>query len=451
MLDGISIRTRIAGAFAAVLLALLAALGCFTYKFVSGQLNDSLRTALEVRANDLRTVAIENPLQGRRDPAFSSFDEGFAQVIEADGSLSLDTLSHNRRHASPVLNPDELDPSAASGYFERDIPGLEGTTLLLAERADRRMVIVGASKDDQTEALRILATGLLVGSPLAILISSLAGWAIAGRALRPVAAMRERADEITLSRSGERLPLPTVKDEIHELGQTLNGMLDRIERGLQREREFVADASHELRTPLTNLIAELELAQRPGRNEAELRAAIDSTAEETERLSRLAADLLALARNDGAQLPATTETVPLAPLLRALASRFGARLGGRSLVIDCDPALRITANKGALEQAIGNCVDNALRHGGGEIRVLARRGEVSTRIEIGDHGAGFPPKFVAGAFERFSRPDSGRVAGGHGLGLAIVRAIAESHGGSATIVSDGPGATVRIELPRDDA
>ena len=124
---------------------------------------------------------------------------------------------------------------------------------------------------DREEALAGLAGAFLIGGPIALLLASGLGYLLAGRALAPVEAMRRRAAEITLERSGERLPLPRADDEIHDLGATLNTMLDRIEASLERERVFVADASHELRTPLAILRTELELAERQRRSPEELR------------------------------------------------------------------------------------------------------------------------------------------------------------------------------------
>ena len=143
-----------------------------------------------------------------------------------------------------------------------------------------------------------------IGGPVALLLASLAGYVLAGAALRPIEAMRRRAQEISTASLDERLPVPAARDEVARLGETLNAMLARIEDGLARERRFVADASHELRTPLALLKTELELALRRARSPEELQAAIESAAGETDRLARMADDLLLLARSDQGQLAA---------------------------------------------------------------------------------------------------------------------------------------------------
>ena len=153
--------------------------------------------------------------------------------------------------------------------------------------------------DDRQEALDSLGRLLLIGGPVALALASLAAYVAAAAALRPVERMRRRAAEIHAGEPGARLPVPPADDEIGRFGTTLNGMLERLdssyarlEQSLAREREFVSDASHELRTPLATLKAELDLALRGERDAADLRAAVGSAAEETDRLIRLAEDLL---------------------------------------------------------------------------------------------------------------------------------------------------------------
>ena len=229
-------------------------------------------------------------------------------------------------------------------------------------------------------------------------------------------------------------------------------MLDRIEASLERERVFVADASHELRTPLAILRTELELADRQGRSPEELRAALRSAGEEADRLSQLAEDLLVIARSDRDGLPVARERVELKELLERVRDRFSSRAGGagREIVISAPAHAPADLDPLRIEQALGNLVDNALRHGAGPIRLTASHNGDSAELEVSDAGDGFPPEFEPDAFERFTRADEGRSGGGAGLGLAIVRAIAAAHGGTVAIARlDGMGATIRISLPAE--
>jgi two-component system OmpR family sensor kinase len=327
----------------------------------------------------------------------------------------------------------ELDASV-----EGDAPARAGET-----RASER-------EESFDEALDSLGALLLVGGPAALLLASLAGYAAAGAALRPVEAMRRRASEISASGPEERLPVPAANDELRRLGQTLNEMLARIEATLERERRFVDDASHELRTPLALHKAELELALRHGDGEAELRAAIASGLEEVDRLAQLATDLLVVARSGEGDLQVSAEPVRVGELLAAVAKRFEARASesGRSLTVGEGGDLRVSGDRLRLEQALTGMVDNALRHGRGAVRLWARAGDGTVELHVGDRGDGFPPEYLPRAFERLSRGDAARARGGSGLGLAIVAATARAHGGDAGAANDpGGGADVWIVVP----
>jgi signal transduction histidine kinase len=334
------------------------------------------------------------------------------------------------------------------------VRGIDETARLLAAPVStsegRLVVVVGSSLADRDEALRSLATLLLIGGPIALLLASLAGYGAAGAALHPVEAMRRRAAEISEGGPDERLPVPPAQDELRRLGQTLNEMLARIDATLARERRFIDDASHELRTPLALHKAELELALRQGESEEELRGAIASGLEEIDRLVQLAEGLLVAARSEEGGLDLTLETVPVAEVFDSVAERFGARTedAARPLVLDGDGGLEVRGDRHRLEQALTSMVDNAIRHGGGEVRLWATQNGEGVRLHVGDRGGGFPPEFLDRAFERFSRADASRGRGGSGLGLAIVEAIANAHGGGAGAGNDPTGgADVWIEIP----
>jgi signal transduction histidine kinase len=247
--------------------------------------------------------------------------------------------------------------------------------------------------------------------------------------------------------------VPDTDDEIARLGETLNDLLARLESARERERRFVADASHELRTPLALLRSELELAQRRPRSREELESALASAAEETERLSRLADDLLVLARADADGLALRREELRVRDLAERVGSRFERRASesGRTVDIGAPSGLEVVGDGARLEQALANLVDNALRHGEGDVRIAARADNGSVELHVLDEGAGFDDDFAAQAFERFSRADEARGNGGAGLGLAIVQAIAQAHGGTsfARNRDDRAGADVWLVLPTD--
>jgi signal transduction histidine kinase len=242
--------------------------------------------------------------------------------------------------------------------------------------------------------------------------------------------------------------VPDTHDELSRLAETLNELLARVEAGVQRQHRLIADASHELRTPLSQLLLRVDLALSRERTPRELRAALVGLQTDTQRLVRLANDLLLLARADDGQLPLHPQRLELRPLAEESARRFdeGARRRGREIRVDIEPALELDADRDRLAQALDNLLDNAIQHGDGTVTVSATAVGTTVAIEVRDEGPGFEEGFAVHAFDRFTTTDGGRSGYGTGLGLAIVAAIAGAHGGSAT-VQDGPGGHVRVELP----
>jgi heavy metal sensor kinase len=450
----VPIRLRVTLAFTAAMAVVLLAVGLFLYLRLEAQLDESINNGLRSRAGELSAFAhtSSRSLDSHKASLIEQ-DESFAQVLNQEGQVLDSTPQLADR---PVLTPAELKEAARSAVFvERSgLPGIDARARLLAAPIDtsrgRLIVVVGSSLADRNDAVDGLATLLLIGGPVALLLASLVGYAAARGALGPVESMRERAAAISAEAPDERLPVPPAKDELQRLGRTLNEMLARIDVTLARERRFVDDASHELRTPLALHKAELEVALKHGESEEELRAAIGSGLEEVDRLVQLAEDLLVVARAEDGGLAIESEPLAVAGLLTTLGERFEARAAeaGRTLVVDAGTDLVVRGDRLRLEQALTNMVDNALRHGEGEVRIWAAQNGRGIGLHVGDRGAGFPPEFVARAFERFSRGDAARGRGGSGLGLAIVETIAQAHGGHAGAANDGGGgADVWIEIP----
>jgi two-component system, OmpR family, sensor kinase len=410
------IRVRLSLAFAAAMAIVLAALGAFLYFQLRSSLDEQLEARLRAQASAAEAGAVVQR------------DENLAQMLDADGEVI-------RGFDRPLA-----EPATRERFVDRDVAGLDDNPyrLLVVPAEGGQTIVVGASLEDRDDALGGLLAAFLVGGPIALALSTLLGYLLAGALLRPVEDMRRRAAEISTDRAGQKLPLPHAHDEIFRLGTTLNEMLGRLEAGIARERRFVADASHELRTPLALLRTELELAQRRPRSPDELRAALDSAAEEVDRLTRLAEDLLVLARTDEGQLPLRREEIQVKDLLEAVAGRFN-----QNVEVGVRDGESIVGDRLRLEQALGNLVDNARRHGAGTIRLEAERRNDWMELRVSDQGPGFPPELLPHAFDRFTRGDEARERGGTGLGLAIVAAVATAHGGRA----HAAGSTVTIELP----
>ena len=441
------LRTRVTLVSAALMAVVLAATGAFVYLRLQTELRQAMDETLRSRAEAERLVVERSGVLPSDQP-----DDAFAQLIGSDGSL---IESSGSIAGEPALVAADI---AASALSERDAVTIEGEVvparMLAFPISQGRVLVVGASLDDQRQTLGRLATSLAVGGPLALVLAVGVTWLLVGWTLRPVESIRGQAAAISASDPGRRLPVPGTGDELARLAETLNAMLERLEEAIERERRFVDDASHELRTPLANLKAELDLALRRSRTADELERALRSAAEETDRLARLAEDLLVLARADRGRLPIRREPVDVARMVGGTVDTFAARASERGVGIDVRVPEELCADVDELRmrQALGNLLDNGLRYvpSGGRMRVAAERHDGSLRLEVRDTGPGFPPEFLPVAFEAFARPDASRSrpGGGTGLGLAIVAAVAEAHGG--TVEADnlpGGGAVVVLSIP----
>jgi heavy metal sensor kinase len=443
------LRVRLTAVFAVAMAVVLVGAGWFVYARVASDLQRALDQDLRSRAQDLTALVGHG---GSLDSTRGSLIEGgesFAELITPFDGRVIDSTAPIG--STVLLTPAELARARGGATFvERpSVPGLDEPARMLAVPRERGILVVGVTKENRAETLDSLRLWFLVGGALALVLASAAAYLLAGAALRPIEAMRRRAAEISTTTLGERLPVPPARDEVARLGETLNAMLDRIESGVERERRFVADASHELRSPLALLQAELELALRRERTPAELERAIRAAAAEADRLARIADDLLLLAQSDQGGLPLQLAPAGTDELLHATAGRFAARASaaGRELRVDGEAAT-VGVDRLRVEQALGNLVDNALRHGAGAVALEAVPAGTMVELHVVDQGAGFPPGFTQHAFERFSRPDEARADDGTGLGLAIVRTIAEAHGGNARLANRaGGGADVWLTVP----
>jgi two-component system, OmpR family, sensor kinase len=446
------IRARLTAAFALAMVVVIAVAALFIYLRLRSNLDETIDTGLQSRSDDVasliqRSTRLAEPGTSR----LVESEEGFVQILTSNGRF----IDGTTERPAPAISREEAIRSFESPeVFERPVPGIEGTARMLARPVmtdgGAVVIVTGASLQDRKEQLRALLASFIIGGPIAVLLASGVGYLLAAAGFAPVEAMRRRAARISLSHGGERLPLPAARDEIYRLGETLNEMLARMEASFERERRFVADASHELRTPLAVMKAELEAALRGRGDEAVVRESIVASLEETDHLTQLAEDLLLIARAADGRLPVRREEVDIRDLLERTQQRFAdrAREQGREIQVQADGDLTASVDPLRGRQALGNLVDNSLRHGSGAIRLSARQDNGAVEIDVSDEGPGFSAELIPRAFERFARGSTERARGGAGLGLAIVRAIAEAHGGTATIAQNSSGgATVRLHIP----
>jgi len=439
------IRLRLTLVFALAMAVVLLLAGWLVYARVSQSLSSALDQQLRSRAQDVSALVRREGRLRSTGGTLVEHGESFAQLLSANGTV-LDATTRSDR--TSLLPPRDFTRALRNPMFfnRSSAPELDESARLLAvpvQRGESRLVlVVGTTRESRAETLHSLRNAFLIGGPLALLLAALAGYGLAGAALRPIEAMRRRAADISASSLDDRLPVPPTRDEVSRLGETLNEMLTRIGDGLARERRFVADASHELRTPLALIKTELELALRRSRSTEELEAAIRGAAEDTERLSRIADDLLLLARAEQGRVPLRSEPVDVADVFETVAGRFRSRAESerRDLSVAAGDPLVVSADRSLLEQALANMVDNAFTHGAGRVSLRTEQRNGSTELHVLDEGKGFPADFLHHAFERFSRAQK-TTADGSGLGLAIVETIAEAHGWDARAANAPGGGT----------
>jgi two-component system OmpR family sensor kinase len=449
------IRLRLALAFAAAA-ALLFALGgwLFSGALAAAQLSviDSQLTAQLAQAarylpgngTGAQPATTANPVPG----------EYLTQVVDAAGRIR---GAGPDAGGTPLLTAAELGQAGHATVRATRTIDEESTRVTAAPLAGHPGLVAVAAVSlqaydaTQSQVLRELA----IGGGAFVAIAGLGAYWLARAALSPVERLRRQVAAVSERAGAAGVKVPQTRDEVAALARTMNDLLSRLQRALDRERAFVDDASHELRSPLAVLRGELELAGRPGRSPAELTAAVRDSAEEAERLSRITDDLLVLARGDAGQLDLRLTETDLRQLLTRSADHAAARLAAAQVTcqIDVPARTRACVDPDRIRQAIDNLLGNALRFApaGSVITIAAREDGPDLTIDVRDAGPGFPADFLPHAFERFRRPDTGRSrdGGGAGLGLAIVAAIAAAHGGTA-IARNGPGgggALVSLRLP----
>jgi signal transduction histidine kinase len=453
-----SVRGRLVAVYtlAALVLGLVGGV-VFTIQLRAG-LRASLDAALDARAEPLVDALREPgtpelPDAPETDPPRGSEPrlETITVVYRPDGTVASAAPPSVRASA---LSPSEVAAARTAPLRLTRMLGGEEVRLLATPvgRSDGQWVVaVGTDQGTAKEAADQVDRGLLIAGPILLVAVAAGAWLLSGAALRPVERLRADAEDLGAHNAAGRLTVPATEDEIAALARTLNALLDRLHRSLARQRDLVADAGHELRTPLAVLRTELELADRPHRSREELADAVSHARGEVDRLSRLADDLLFLARADGGAPLVDRRPTDLTALLgdAARAARAAARV---SLDVTAPDALVATVDAAAVRRAVDNLLANALAATppGGSVTLRAERSDSDVVVSVEDTGPGFPPEFLPVAFERFRRAEPSRSAayGGAGLGLAIVAEIAAAHGGTVSNANrpDG-GARVAIRLP----
>ena len=452
------VRWQLAAVSAGLTLGILLLFGAIVGNLAADRVRDDfsreMKGAVATLASQVQIVdTITNTLIVR-EPDLGDF------VSPNDASVRIYDARGQQLDASP--NAADLGPPVPGVH---EVGEMRVATVVLSSRRSGRIagyVQYGRNEQHIDSTIGRLWLFIAAGVIGATLLASLAGVAIARRAMRPISSLTATAR--TIAETGDpssHMPQPRADDEVGELARTLEQMLRSLdaarserEAALKRQREFVADASHELRTPLTSILANLELLQTTLRDadQDEERAMVDSALRSSGRMSRLVGDLLLLARADAGRIAARTHC-DLAEAAGNAAAEVAPTIGERQLQIENDRPLPVDGNPDELHRMVLNLLDNAVRHTppGSTIELRLRAEGSDAVVEVADDGPGVPAPLREQIFERFVRgdgPADTAVGGGSGLGLAIVAAVAKSHGGSAE-VSDSArgGARFRIRLP----
>ncbi|MEO3867841.1 ATP-binding protein [Nonomuraea sp. B12E4] len=432
------LRFRLTAAASAVLALALALSAWVLLSVLDRALMDTVDETTIQQAQAVRVAADANTLTS----PITTHDGTIVQVIDAQGRITHVTYGTDR--LVPLL-----DARARAGVLAQGRPttldgrpyAIPGFLRVVVLSADHGQTVVAARPIGEIQtSLATAARVLLIGTPALVVLLAVASWLMIGRTLRPISALRKGAADITDTARSRRLPVPQSHDEVRSLATTLNGMLARLEEAEQRQRALVSDAAHELRSPLASIRLQLEVALGHPEGQQWPETA-EGVLEDTMRLSRLAEDLLALARLDErGGVPARREPVELDDVVRQTVDRYG-----EARLTVCDPVV-VRGDALDLSRVLTNLMDNAVRHTSSKVEVALTADGVLT---VTDDGPGIPERDRERVFNRFTRLDSGRSRdeGGAGLGLAIVRETVHAHGGTVALEDAAPGLRVVVSLP----
>lgn len=460
-----SVRFRLLLWFTSILAIVLVFFSSFLYITQSRDLEDDSVGRLErqmLRARDELNIESEKETDQNSVPFLSLEDAQWMALLDASGNV---ITSKGELPATDLINFANTDKSLPSDH-DGDIHATYSidrntNAIIMIEpigEKDHANTLIMASALDPDNRMKDLRNSLLIGSLLTLLISSVGGYWLASRAMKPVGDLTRAARAISESDLSVRV-IADSKDEIGELADTFNQMLARLQTAFERQRQFVSDASHELRTPLTIINLESRAGFSDKSTLEDTRAALRSIHDENQLMSGLVNDLLTLARMDAGQMKVEKKPNDLSDIaldaidrLRGLAEGSDARLEAGDL-----PETMVNVDRAMVLQMTSDLIENAIKHGRGKknvIKVCTGLENNSAFIQVSDSGHGIPKDQLPFIFDRFYRVDQVRSrnedegTAGSGLGLSIVRFLAEANGGVIEVdSSEGVGTTFVVKFP----
>jgi signal transduction histidine kinase len=457
-LKRLPVRWRLAIASAALTLAILIVFAAVVGRLATNRVHSDFDSQLRSAANSLavQIQVSESPdlgpiVQSPRLEDYASANNASIRIIGRSGEVLAQTAS------APEMGDPRIGLSTHAGLAISTAPVLSGTDTPVA------FVQYARSREDLETTIGRVWLFLIAGVFGGTMLATLAGLAVADRAMKPIASLTAAAREISETGDpSQRMPQPETEDEVAVLARTLQDMLESLEasraetqRAMQVQRDFLADASHELRTPLTSVLANLELLQAAleRRPQGEAGEIVGSALRSSKRMSRLVSDLLILARADAGR---ASERRPcdLASVAAEAVAEIEPVLAGHRLNLDAGEPVPVEGNPDELHRMAANLLENAIRHTppGTNVQVTVRASNGDAELNVSDNGPGLPPGMEERIFSRFVRTGASAdttTDGGTGLGLAIVKAVANSHGGDVDAGRSAEGGArfaVRIPL-----
>ena len=448
-----SLRGRLTLTAAAGLAVALAGLAILLMTSLSLTLDDGTDNSARQTGQEVAALVDANRLP---NPVPVAAGIAVVQVVDAQGRIVAASAGADRLvPLLPTSQAATLGRSGAGIQLDGRPFGLPELLRVVAVPGKRGETVIAAVSDQAVhDTLTTVAHVLLVGTPLLLILMIWVSWLITGSTLRPITALRRGAEQVTAAGGPQGLPVPEARDEVHSLAVTLNDMLSRLAAAQQRQRQFVSDTAHELRSPIASMRTQLEVALDHPDSQEWAETSRDVLAD-TLRLSRLAEDLLTLARLEegggpGGQARAAGRRVDVAALVCGIPAGYAQ--APVAVVADAPAPCPVTGDPEALRRMLVNLVDNAVRYARSRVTVAARPAGDAVLVTVTDDGQGIPAPQAERAFERFTTLDDARArpdgdVSGAGLGLAIVRATALAHGGRAWLEDAEPGLRATVRLP----
>ncbi len=391
----------------------------------------------------------------------------YLQIVDRKGTITIS--SKQLGNLSLPVSPGAIGKAFTGEKVFETKTGPEGKLwdrwgvrlLLVRDKessAAQHVIIIGVPLSGLEKMLFGFRIILICAIPITLLIAAIGGWFLAKRAFDPIERIINEAALITSANLHRRLPVAPVQDELSKLSQTLNQMIERLERSFQAQKQFTADASHELRTPLTILKGEMEVALQKPRETKEYEELLNSSLEEVQRLQKIVGDLLFLSQIESGKMTLHCDEVRLDELLIAAVKKVIPIAKSKKIEITLkleeneQNEIVIDADSSKLINVFLNLLDNAVKYSPQDsaVRCSLTMSEGQAMVSITDNGSGVPAEHIGRIFDRFYRVEHTRTneTSGTGLGLAIAKAVVEAHKGTIALTSEiAKGTTVNVSFP----